>query len=86
MPTQLIMPAAAATVVTMNAIAARPSAATAEPALKPNQPNHRMPAPSTVMGTSCGSIFSPFLRREPIMSATTRAETPDEIWTTVPPA
>ena len=38
------------------------------------------------MGTSWGSIFSPFARREPMRSATTRAETPDEICTTVPPA
>ena len=30
----------------------RPSA---EPALKPNQPNHSRPAPRTVIGTSCGS-------------------------------
>ena len=35
--------AAAAMLVTMKALAARPPAATAEPALKPNQPNHRRP-------------------------------------------
>ena len=28
----------------------------AEPALKPNQPNQRMPAPSSVNGTLCGRI------------------------------
>ena len=35
--------AAAAMLVTRRALAARPLAATAEPALKPNQPNHSRP-------------------------------------------
>ena len=58
--------AAAAMLVTMKALAARPLAATAEPALKPNQPNHRRPAPRTVIGTSCGSIRSPLATRRPM--------------------
>ena len=41
-------PAAAARCVTAIARPARPSAATAEPALKPNQPTHSMPAPAMV--------------------------------------
>jgi hypothetical protein len=32
-----------------------PSAASSEPALKPNQPNHSMPAPIITSGTLCGS-------------------------------
>ncbi len=78
--------AAAAMLVTVKALAARPPAVTADPALKPNQPNHRSPAPRTVIGTSCGSRLSPFMWRRPIISATTSAETPELMWTTVPPA
>ena len=82
----MIVAAAAAVLVTMKALAARPFAATAEPALNPNQPNHSRPAPRTVIGTSCGSIGSPLTARRPISSATTSAETPELMWTTVPPA
>ena len=82
----MIVAAAAAVLVTRNAFAARPFAASAEPALKPNQPNHSRPAPRTVIGMSWGSRPSPFTTRLPMRSATTRAETPDEMWTTVPPA
>ena len=39
----MIVAAAAAMFVTVNALAARPPAVSAEPALKPNQPNHRRP-------------------------------------------
>jgi len=84
--TQVMVAAAAAVLVTMKAFAARPLAATADPALKPNQPNHRRPAPRTVIGTSCGSIASPLTARRPISRATTRADTPELMWTTVPPA
>ena len=35
---------------------AMPLAPSAEPALKPNQPNHRMPVPSSVSGSECGGI------------------------------
>ena len=78
--------AAAAVLVTMNALAARPPALSAEPALKPNQPNHSSPAPSTVIGTSCGVNGSPLAVRLPISRATIRADTPELMWTTVPPA
>ena len=80
------MAAAAAVLVTTNALAARPPAVSAEPALKPNQPNHSRPAPRTVIGTSCGSMLSPFIARLPMRIATIRADTPELMWTTVPPA
>ncbi len=40
----------------MMAWAATPLAASAEPALKPAQPNHRMPVPSMVSGRLCGCM------------------------------
>jgi hypothetical protein len=43
--------AAVATMVTSIAMPARPSAATAEPALKPNQPTHSSEAPITARPT-----------------------------------
>jgi hypothetical protein len=46
--------AAAARNVFMNACTAWPLAASAEPALKPNQPNHRMPVPIITSGMLCG--------------------------------
>src|ERR1700752_2563717 len=54
-----IQPSAAAAVavlVVMNAWAARPLAASALPALNPNQPNHSRLAPITVNGRLCGGI------------------------------
>src|SRR4051812_47832320 len=50
------MAADAASVVFMNACAAMPLAASAEPALKPNQPNHSRPVPSRVKGRECGGV------------------------------
>ena len=82
----MIVAAAAAVFVTTNALAASPPAVSAEPALKPNQPNHRRPAPRTVIGTSWGSNPSPLTTRRPIRMATIRADTPELMWTTVPPA
>ena len=46
----------AATNVFMIAWAATPFAASAEPALKPAQPNQRMPVPIIVSGRLCGGI------------------------------
>src|SRR5947209_10700656 len=79
---------AAAVVVLTNALAARPFAASALPALKPNQPNHSSAQPSTTIGMSCGSTSSPrrCVMRLPRTQAATSAETPDEMCTTVPPA
>ena len=50
------MAAEAARLVLTSAWAAWPLAAPAEPALKPNQPNHRMPVPIRVIGRLCGGI------------------------------
>src|SRR6266481_3514474 len=50
--------AAVAICVAVIAMPARPSEATAEPALKPNQPTHRSEAPITVRVRLCGAIDS----------------------------
>src|SRR5215510_15464187 len=47
---------AVAVLVVVNACPARPLAASALPALKPNQPNQSRPAPITVRGRLCGGI------------------------------
>src|SRR5215471_2736360 len=52
------MAAEAARKVFMIAWDATPLAASAEPALNPAQPNHRMPVPSTVSGRLWGGIGS----------------------------
>src|SRR5688500_3706363 len=44
--------------VLLKAKPANPSAASALPPLNPNQPNHRIDAPSTTYGTLCGTIGS----------------------------
>ena len=49
------VPAGASMVLT-KARLAMPFAASALPALKPNQPNHSRPAPSSTNGTLCGRI------------------------------
>ena len=73
--------------VTSMAMPAAPSAATALPALKPNQPTHSMHAPVTVMGRLCGGIAtSGKPLRLPSTMAATRAATPAVTWTTAPPA
>ena len=81
------MPAAGAASVLRNASAATPSAAASEPALKPNQPNHSSPAPSSVSGTLCG-LPLPFANpsRLPSTSARASAAAPALICTAVPPA
>jgi hypothetical protein len=55
---QDMAPADAAMCVTAMARPARPSAATAEPALKPNQPTHNSPAPAMVRPRLNGSKAS----------------------------
>src|SRR5215217_1354048 len=47
--------AAVASCVATKALAASGPAASALPALKPNQPNHSIDAPSTTNGTLCGT-------------------------------
>src|SRR5687768_9113423 len=78
---------AAAALVFTNASAAMPFAASAEPALNPNQPNQSSPAPISTIGTLCGDIGMRLKsRRGPRYHAATRAETPALTCTTVPPA
>src|SRR5579875_2394358 len=73
--------------VLRNTTEAWPPAVSAEPALKPNQPNHSSPAPIMTSGTLCGRIGS---RRKPSRGPITRAQAsapaPESISTTVPPA
>src|SRR5436309_310921 len=69
------------------ATAAVPSAASSEPALNPNHPNHSSPAPSSTSGRLCGRIGSlPQPRRLPSTIASARPAEPALTWTTVPPA
>src|SRR5438093_5651622 len=79
--------AAAAALVLTDASAAIPYAASADPALNPNQPNHKRPAPTKTSGTLCGEIGTRRKsRRGPRNQAATSADTPALTWTTVPPA
>ena len=83
----MVAAAAAEVLVVTKALAAIPFAARAEPALKPNHPNHSSAAPMTVVGMLCGSMGSvPNPRRAPMTRATARAETPAVMCTTIPPA
>ena len=62
-------------------------ASSAEPALKPNQPNHSSEAPIIVIGRLPGAIASlPKPTRLPITYAPTRPAMPALMCTTVPPA
>src|SRR5437762_12831570 len=79
--------AAVAVLVATKALVASAFAATALPALKPNQPTQRSAAPVTVRGRLCGGKGSlPKPRRLPITTAQTSAEIPELMCTTVPPA
>ena len=78
---------AAAVLVTTKAFTAKPFAASALPALNPNQPNHNKPVPNTTKGILCGvGIFLSKLVLLPNIIAVTRAAIPALICTTVPPA
>src|SRR6201987_2462750 len=84
---QPIAAAAAPRCVATNAPAPNPFAASALPALNPNHPTHNKHAPIKLSTRLCGGIGclgKPI--RLPRYSAHTRAETPEEMWTTVPPA
>jgi hypothetical protein len=74
-------------VVLNSTVAATSSAATWEPTLKPYQPNHSSPAPSSTSGRLCGFICSrgnP--RRLPSTNVSARAAAPALMCTAVPPA
>src|SRR4051812_14328985 len=78
---------AVASVVVVNALAETPSAATAEPALKPYQPTQSMPVPIMHMTIECGGIgVLPKPKRGPMIKQRMRADQPEDMWTTVPPA
>src|SRR5688572_27220547 len=73
--------------VFMNASTAELPASSAEPALKPNQPNHSSEAPIMVMGRLCGvSASRPKPMRLPTTYAPMRPATPALMCTTGPPA
>src|SRR4051812_27529734 len=79
--------AAGASIVVTNASPAIGLAARALPALKPNHPNHRSPAPSSTNGTLCGtSEEEGYSCRLPTTIAATSAATAALTCTTVPPA
>src|SRR5207247_7518092 len=78
---------AVARVVVVNALAATTSAATALPALKPYQPTHSIPVPIMQSTMLCGGIGSlPKPIRLPRMRHRIRADQPEVMCTTVPPA
>src|ERR1041384_7001411 len=69
---------AVAIVVVVNALAAMPSAATADPALKPYQPTQSMPVPTMQSTMLCGGIgVLPKPRRGPRMRQRIRADQPE---------
>ena len=79
-------PAVAVKVFSM-ASTAPPVASRFEPALKPNQPTHRIEAPTMVNVIECGAIMSrPKPARLPTNRQPTSAAMPALMWTTVPPA
>jgi hypothetical protein len=61
-------------------------AASAEPPLKPNHPNHRMPAPRATNGRLLGRDCRGQPVRLPMTSTSARAATPALMCTAVPPA
>src|SRR5947209_17972514 len=78
---------AVAIVVVVKAFAAIPSAATALPALNPYHPTHSIPVPIMHNTMLCGAIGSlPSPRRLPRIRHRTRADQPEDMCTTVPPA
>src|SRR5690349_18765031 len=68
---------AVASVVVVNAFAEIPSAATAEPALKPYQPTQSMPVPTMQSTIECGGIgVLPKPRRGPMIKQRISADQP----------
>jgi hypothetical protein len=68
---------APAVLVARKALQATLLAAKAEPALNPNQPNHKRPVPVMTMVMLCGTMVSfPYPRRMPRRRAKARAEKP----------
>ena len=79
--------AVVAPIVFRSANPAVPFDATAEPALKPNHPNHKRAAPSITKGKLCGRIgIFPKPTRFPKIRARANPAAPALICTAVPPA
>ena len=79
--------AAVAPIVLRRAKPAVPFDAIADPALKPNQPNHKRPAPSITSGRLCGRIgIFPNPTRFPNTRANAKPAAPALMCTAVPPA
>ena len=73
--------------VLTKAVAARLFAPSAEPPLKPNQPNHNSPVPRATKAMLCGTTTSPGLSlRLPTKITEASAATPADRCTTMPPA
>ena len=71
----------------MKACTATSLAPSADPALKPNQPNHRIPVPIMTSGIECGGWPCPgHPARLPRIRTATRAAMPALTWMAVPPA
>ena len=62
-----------------------PLAAKAEPPLKPVHPSHKIPPPRITNGRFAGKLSARCLRA-PSSDARAKAEVPELMWTTVPPA
>src|SRR4051812_2622506 len=85
MSIQVTIAAQVAVLVTTKALDARKLAPRALPALNPNQPNQRRPAPRTTKGTLCAGMGSwPWPLRLPTTRAAASAAMPALTWTTVP--
>ena len=81
------MEEAEATKVVATARAATPSVTDkAEPPLNPNQPNQRRQPPKMTKGTLAGPTSFSTCLRGPRIPPATRPDTPELMWTTVPPA
>eukprot|EP00438_Fugacium_kawagutii_P011151 Skav200232 [mRNA] locus=scaffold2352:282993:283675:- [translate_table: standard] len=84
---QVSMEEAAATKVVATARAATPSVVDkAEPPLNPNQPNQRRQPPKITKGALAGPKSFSTCLRGPRIAPATRPDTPELMWTTVPPA
>jgi hypothetical protein len=81
---QVTPPVAAAIFVETQATPARPLAPKAEPPLNPNHPNQRMAVPRRMKDTD-EALFSYYFLF-PNTRVAARAENPEAIWTTLPPA
>src|SRR5579871_2774822 len=73
--------------VLRKATTAEPAASRFDPALKPNQPNHKRQAPMKLITSECGAITSrPKPMRLPTIKQPTKPAMPELMCTTEPPA